>query len=111
MTAVRDLPDIRSRLLARRAELADREGRARRDAAHRFDPVAADFADQAVERGNDATLVAIAAVATRELSDLDTAVQRLDAGQYGLCVACGASIEPARLAAVPEALRCASCAA
>jgi DnaK suppressor protein len=110
MTAVRDPAVIRNRLLARRSELVDREGRARRDAAHRLDPVAADFADQAVQRGNDATLVAIAEVATRELADLDAALQRLEAGQYGICVTCGAKIEPARLVAVPEALRCARCA-
>ena len=40
---------------------------------------------------------------------LDEARHRLDAGSYGICVACGEEISPKRLAAVPEALNCTRC--
>ena len=35
--------------------------------------------------------------------------QALDKGTYGVCVGCGTEIPPARLKAVPEAVRCFSC--
>lgn len=40
---------------------------------------------------------------------LDEARHRLDAGSYGICVACGKEISPKRLGAVPEALNCTRC--
>lgn len=40
---------------------------------------------------------------------LDEARNRIDAGSYGLCVACGEEISPRRLSAVPEALNCTRC--
>ena len=40
---------------------------------------------------------------------LDEARNRLDAGSYGLCIACGKEISPRRLSAVPEALNCTPC--
>ncbi len=40
---------------------------------------------------------------------LDEARNRLDAGTYGLCAACGEEISAKRLSAVPEALHCTRC--
>jgi RNA polymerase-binding transcription factor DksA len=40
---------------------------------------------------------------------LDEARNRLEAGSYGLCLACGGEISPKRLSAVPEALNCTRC--
>jgi len=40
---------------------------------------------------------------------LDEARHRLDAGSYGICVACGKVISPRRLSALPEALHCTRC--
>ena len=42
--------------------------------------------------------------AERELAQVDAALARLDAGTYGLCRACGRTIDPARLEALPLAL-------
>ena len=42
--------------------------------------------------------------AERELTQVDAALARLDAGTYGLCRACGRTIDPARLEALPWAL-------
>lgn len=46
---------------------------------------------------------------TSELNALANALERLDAGQYGLCTDCSAAIPAARLDAYPAALRCVSC--
>ena len=40
---------------------------------------------------------------------IDEARQALAEGRYGRCVNCGTEIPPARLAAVPEAVRCLDC--
>lgn len=44
-----------------------------------------------------------------ELSAIDAALARIDAGTYGECIDCGVTIAPARLAATPEASRCIHC--
>ena len=43
------------------------------------------------------------------LHEIDSALARLDAGDYGLCVDCEEPIDVRRLQAHPAALRCARC--
>jgi RNA polymerase-binding transcription factor DksA len=45
----------------------------------------------------------------RTLKQIDTALARLHAGQYGLCSSCSGSIPLARLRAVPFATQCVPC--
>lgn len=45
----------------------------------------------------------------QELAAVDAALARIDGGTYGLCVACGEAIAPARLRANPSAARCIGC--
>jgi RNA polymerase-binding transcription factor len=45
------------------------------------------------------------------VADIDQALERLDAGTYGYCVACGESIPEERLQAVPWAALCVPCSA
>jgi hypothetical protein len=53
---------------------------------------------------------AAAAEATaRELSEIQAALERIAAGTYGLCEACGHAIGRDRLRALPEVRRCVSC--
>ena len=44
-----------------------------------------------------------------QLSQIREALERLDAGAYGVCVACGGAIPFERLFVFPEAPECASC--
>jgi RNA polymerase-binding protein DksA len=44
-----------------------------------------------------------------ELREVDAAIARLHSESYGVCTACGADIEYARLAAQPGARRCVTC--
>jgi len=48
--------------------------------------------------------------ARARLAGLDEAAARVDAGTFGTCEACGRSIAAERLAALPDARRCVSCA-
>jgi DnaK suppressor protein len=41
--------------------------------------------------------------------EVQTALRRIDAGTFGICVGCGESIHPRRLAAVPWASSCIAC--
>jgi RNA polymerase-binding transcription factor DksA len=100
---------LRSRLTARRKELAQRLGRVDRDLRHQSAPLSADLDEQAVERTNDDVLDAISMAVREELEQIDTALSRLAAGQYGRCSVCGAGIEPGRLVAVPYTNTCSHC--
>jgi len=43
------------------------------------------------------------------LNDIEHALQKYEAGTYGLCDACGRAIERARLEAIPQASLCLIC--
>ena len=45
----------------------------------------------------------------REVDELEAALARIDAGNYGYCTQCGVEIEFARLQVYPTATRCAKC--
>jgi DnaK suppressor protein len=46
----------------------------------------------------------------RELLRIESAVERVEAGEYGFCLACGAAIPKARLELDPAAVLCMECA-
>lgn len=98
-------------LLQRRAELAHRARRTEIDLQHEHEPLVADFADQATQRGNEDVLREIGASAREQLRQVNRALQRIEAGNYLNCAGCGAAIGEARLRAVPEAELCVPCAA
>jgi len=43
------------------------------------------------------------------LSEVDRALEKIEAGTYGVCDGCGQPIDPARLEALPQAILCLSC--
>ena len=43
------------------------------------------------------------------LAQIDAALERMDAGTYGICENCGKEIHPARLEALPYATLCINC--
>jgi len=47
--------------------------------------------------------------ATRALSAIDAALERIEEGSYGLCRSCGRQIAPERLEAIPYATLCIEC--
>ncbi len=44
-----------------------------------------------------------------ELKNLERAIQRMNDGEYGICIDCGVPIATARLHAYPTAVRCINC--
>jgi RNA polymerase-binding transcription factor DksA len=70
----------------------------------------ADSAEQAAERQNDQVLEALLAESEGALRQVERARERLREGAYGICSKCGEAIGASRLAALPMAERCVSCA-
>jgi DnaK suppressor protein len=102
------LEDERRRTAQRLAQLdADHDGFVRAsegsNADDEHDPEGATIA---FERSQVATL---ARQAREHLQAVDAAIARLDAGEYGACERCGATIPAARLEVRPTATTCVTC--
>lgn len=52
---------------------------------------------------------AVVEITSRTLQNIETALQRLKSGKYGVCSECGNEISAARLRAMPFAERCRDC--
>lgn len=103
-----NLDAVRARLLARRAELIDRlEGIEAELVSH----TEQDWEDLAAEREEDEMLEGMGNAGALEVRRIDAALARMDSGEYGVCVRCGAEIAPARLDLLPDTPFCAACAA
>lgn len=105
------LRSIRAGLLAREAELRDRQRRVQADLRRDVNPLPRDAPDAAIVVENDEILQAVDEAARVELAHIEAALERLEAGTYGLCEDCGAQIEPDRLRVVPYAVHCRHCVA
>lgn len=100
----RELDLARRRLTARRADLAAVVAEADGAADDEHDP---DGSPVSAQRVLAAALVAQAEARVTELAE---ATSRAVTGRYGVCERCGSAISPARLAALPAAVRCVDCA-
>jgi DnaK suppressor protein len=79
------------------------------DELHVGDPSAAhdeNFADSGQVAAEQGESMALAGKLREQLDDVALALEKLDAGTYGLCEACGDAIGPDRLEAMPAARYC-----
>jgi DnaK suppressor protein len=67
------------------------------------------MADDATEAFEQAKDLALRQNLERLLEQVEGALERFEAGTYGLCEQCGKEIDPARLKALPYATLCLSC--
>jgi RNA polymerase-binding transcription factor DksA len=109
--------DVRDRLRAERAR-ADarfvaltREFEAVVDATEASPPDDEHDPDGATVGFERAQLTALIETTRQHLRDLDAALARVGTGEYGRCASCGNAIAPERLAALPTATQCVTCAA
>lgn len=70
-----------------------------------------DWDDMAVEREEDEVLEQMGTSGQVEIAQIKAALDRMDEGEYGFCVQCGAEIAEERLDLLPQTPFCASCAA
>ncbi len=70
----------------------------------------ADWEEQATQLENQDALEGIEKSKLQEIGQIREALRRIAQGSYGVCIKCGETIDPKRLAALPTATRCISCA-
>ena len=102
--------EVRDALLSRASELRTRLVRVRADLRREREPLPRDSADAAIALENDEVLQALEHSAERELQLIDSALERIEHGIYGLCTKCSAEIDAGRLRAIPYANHCRVCA-
>jgi len=71
--------------------------------------IGGDVVDEALDAAQDEISSKLAEVESRELANIETALQRMRAGAYGQCEICEGKIPLARLTALPYATSCIDC--
>jgi DnaK suppressor protein len=99
--------EIRTRLQHRLDQLTKRAGKIEADLRKPGNP---DWQERAVEKENDEVLERLDTSTLEEVRQLHAALGRIEEGTYGTCAQCGQPIGETRLAAVPHATTCISCA-
>jgi len=99
--------DIANALQARLSELKRRVAELDREL---HTPLSADSEEQAIDLENQEALEAIEKTEVQEIHRIEHALKRISEGTYGICAQCGADIYPKRLAVLPTASSCISCA-
>jgi RNA polymerase-binding protein DksA len=101
---------FKQKLLDLREEYNKKIGITDADVHHKNEPVEKDFAEQATQRENDDVLMALNQDAKHIVTQINSALHRIETGDYGFCTECGAEISEGRLEIVPYAALCIKCA-
>lgn len=101
----------RAELLSRLDVLLNRRDRLATHLRNDDGRLEADPEDRASLVGMDEVVEDIDEAGRTEIGAIRAALERLDAGTWGICAVCGEPIAPKRLAALPEAMSCVGCAA
>ena len=101
---------IRRKLIMRRDEIEGRLNKVDQDILHTNGAPSPDSGEQAIEREHDDVLEALGGLARSELEKINTALERIEGNEYGICTLCQKSIAVERLKAIPYADRCINCA-
>jgi DnaK suppressor protein len=101
---------LTSRLVARRDALR-KAINGDLDCFHKFSTLSGvgDNVDAAVDTANDEISSQLVEIESRELGQIEHALQRITAGVYGRCEFCGGKIAEARLNALPYTNSCIDC--
>ena len=99
--------DLRSRLENKKEELTARLNRITENLRRGYHP---DSKERAKELEDSEVVDALGNEARAEISKISAALQRMDAGEFGVCVECGADIDRGRIDAHPYARECIDCA-
>ena len=101
-----DIDHFKRRLLDKERELLADIGRLEGEARGSGEPEVGDATDEATFDQSVSESLQEASFASQTLTEVRDALQRIEDGTYGQCIACGRPIEPARLEAIPWAAYC-----
>jgi RNA polymerase-binding protein DksA len=99
--------EIRLALERKKSELTTRLERINANLRRGYE---ADSKERAKQLEDNEVVDALGNEAREELKKISAAIQRLDAGEYGLCIECGMPINEGRLKVYPYADECIDCA-
>ena len=105
-----DLESARAKLQKRRREIVELIRRGDAGMAQIRSEREIEFGDEAQSEQEQERIARIEAVEDAEVSRIDAALARIDAGTWGTCARCGEPIEARRLEAHPDAAQCSGCA-
>ena|ERR1051325_3565829 len=103
------MEQYKKRLLERQVQLQDIVAKAEHDGREADEEIANDIADKATnsytkeflfKKSNDDRFI---------MQLIQEALERMDSGEFGTCVACGGEMQQKRLDAVPWARHCIGC--
>ena len=100
---------VRRRLLQKKEELLRDLAKNREVSEETVDESAQDMADRATSAYTKEFAYSLSESDRKILLLIDQALERLDAGTYGICVHCAAPCQEKRLEAVPWARHCLDC--
>jgi RNA polymerase-binding protein DksA len=106
--AKRRLTEERTRIFEERAHLVEDTSRSMEEAIDE-DGNDSHLGDSASETLDREIELSLEDNAEHLLAAIDGALERIDAGTYGLCARCGDEISPERLEALPWAGKCIDC--
>lgn len=98
---------LRERLEKKKEELTVRLERITNNLRRGYHP---DSKERAKELEDSEVVDALGNEARAEIRNISAALQRMEAGEYGICVECGTEIDLARINAHPYAKKCIDCA-
>ncbi len=104
------MTSIESRKAALEARLRELTGRMGAIESELDSHQAQDWEDLATERESDEVLEGMGLSARAEMRAVRAALQRIEDGEYGFCVKCGAEIAAERLDLLPYTPFCQKCA-
>jgi DnaK suppressor protein len=104
------IESIKKELLLRKSEMESRLERTHKHIYQRDEPVSANFNEQVKQTENDELVMTLEAEGLEEVAQINTALQRIEEGDYENCVQCGNTIGEERLKAIPYTATCIDCA-
>ncbi|MHC4714223.1 MAG: TraR/DksA family transcriptional regulator [Planctomycetota bacterium] len=105
----RSFESVKRTLFERRQQLLSNLGRLTGSASEASSRPVGDRVDDAVTDLEVDSSYAIAEQEVQELRLIDTALENIEDGTYGICEDCGKAIEKPRLKALPYAVLCLKC--
>jgi RNA polymerase-binding protein DksA len=112
----KDLESMRAKLLEERERIAadlealeETTASTPKDSSGDLSSYSSHMADMGSDSMEREKAFLFASVKRRRIEEIDLALQRVDAGTFGICESCGKPIPPKRLERMPGATLCVSC--
>lgn len=103
------LEEERRRIVAELDSLGEGMNRTPRESAGDLSAYGVHMADQASDNMEREKNFYVADMEGQQLAEVESAIERVHSGAYGLCAGCGREIPRERLEAVPHARLCIDC--